>query len=179
VHILVNNAQGFGTADNPTGSPGHIALEDFPDDVWDFTFLTGLKASLWGMQAVFPIMKANKYGKIINFGSGNGIGAMKGTAAYNATKEAIRSLTRTAAAEWGKHGIYTNCIIPTMLTDSAEAFFVARPEIREKLVAAMPLRRFGDVDSDVGPVAVFLACDDSSFLTGQSLHVDGGQILRP
>ncbi len=176
--ILVNNAQGFGTKAEPAGSPGHIALEDFPEDTWDHTFQTGLKATLFGMQSAFPHMRGHG-GKIINFGSGNGIGAMKGTAAYNATKEAIRSLTRTAAAEWGKYDICVNVIIPTMATDSAEAFFEARPGIREKLAQQIPLRRFGDVDRDIGPVAVFLASSDSDFITGQAIHVDGGQILRP
>jgi NAD(P)-dependent dehydrogenase (short-subunit alcohol dehydrogenase family) len=176
--ILVNNAQSFGTSSRPAGSPGHIALEEFPEDVWDFTFQTGLKATLFGMQAAFPHMR-ERGGKIINFGSGNGIGAMKGTAAYNSTKEAIRALTRTAAAEWGKYDICVNVIIPTMITDSAEAFFEARPGIREKLAQQIPLRRFGDVDRDIGPVAVFLASSDSGFVTGQAIHVDGGQILRP
>ena len=176
--ILVNNAQGFGTREQPEGSPGYIPLDRFPEDVWDFTFQTGLKASLYGMQAAFPHLK-ERGGKIINFGSGNGIGAMKGTAAYNATKEAIRSLSRTAAAEWGKHDICVNVIIPTMLTDSADAFFEARPGIREKLAEGIPLRRFGDVEHDIGPVAVFLASSDSDFITGQAIHVDGGQILRP
>jgi NAD(P)-dependent dehydrogenase (short-subunit alcohol dehydrogenase family) len=176
--ILVNNAQGFGTKAEPAGSPGHIPLEDFPEDTWDYTFQTGLKATLFAMQAAFPHLR-ERGGRIINFGSGNGIGAMKGTAAYNATKEAIRSLTRTAAAEWGKHDIRVNVIIPTMATDSAEAFFEARPGIREKLAQQIPLRRFGDVERDIGPVAVFLASSDSDFITGQAIHVDGGQILRP
>jgi NAD(P)-dependent dehydrogenase (short-subunit alcohol dehydrogenase family) len=123
-------------------------------------------------------MKAHG-GKIINFGSGNGIGAMKGTAAYNATKEAIRSLTRTAAAEWGKYGIGVNVIIPTMVTDSARDFLAARPGVEGKLVAQIPLRRLGDVERDIAPVAVFLASSDSDFVTGQTIHVDGGQILRP
>jgi NAD(P)-dependent dehydrogenase (short-subunit alcohol dehydrogenase family) len=175
---LVNNAQGFGTAAAPTGSPVFHKLEEFPDDEWDFTILTGLKASLWAMQAVFPYMKEGG-GKIINFGSGNGIGAMKGTAAYNATKEAIRSLTRTAAAEWGRYNIMVNVIIPTITTDSARDFLSNRPGIEEKLTAQIPLRRMGDVDRDIGPVAVFLASSDSDFITGQALHVDGGQILRP
>jgi NAD(P)-dependent dehydrogenase (short-subunit alcohol dehydrogenase family) len=178
VDVLVNNAQGFGTAEHPEGSPGHMPLEDFPDDMWEYTMRTGLNATLWGMQAVFPHMRETG-GKIINFGSGNGIGAMKGTAAYNAAKEGIRALTRTAAAEWGKHGIYSNVIIPAMVTDSAQAFFEARPGIEDKLVTQIPLRRFGDVDRDVAPVAVFLACSDSDFVTGQAIHVDGGQILRP
>ena len=176
--VLVNNAQGFGTATSPEGSPGYLPLEAFPEEVWDFTFQTGLKASLFAMQAAFPHLKEHG-GKIINFGSGNGIGAMKGTGAYNATKEAIRSLTRTAAAEWGKHGICVNVLVPTIVTDSARDFLEQRPGIEEKLIAQIPLRRMGDVNTDIGPVAVFLASSDSNFITGQTIHVDGGQILRP
>ena len=178
IDVLVNNAQGFGTPDHPQGSPGYAALEDFPEDAWDHTFQTGLKGTLYAMQAVFPHIREHG-GKIINFGSGNGIASMKGTAAYNATKEAIRSLSRTAAAEWGKYGICVNVIIPTIVTDAARSFFEARPGIEDKLIAQIPLRRFGDVDRDIGPVAVFLASSDSDFVTGQDIHVDGGQILRP
>ncbi|MFI5040530.1 MAG: SDR family NAD(P)-dependent oxidoreductase [Acidimicrobiales bacterium] len=176
--ILVNNAQGFGTPAAPEGSPGYIPLESFPDDVWDHTFQTGLKGTLYCMQAAFPHLR-ERGGKIINFGSGNGIASMKGTAAYNATKEAIRSLTRTAAAEWGKYDICVNAIVPTMVTDAARAFFDSRPGIEEKLVAQIPLRRMGDVARDIGPVAVFLASSDSDFVTGQTIHVDGGQVSRP
>jgi 2-hydroxycyclohexanecarboxyl-CoA dehydrogenase len=178
VDILVNNAQGFGTRELPQPSPGYVPLESFPEDAWDYTFQTGLKGTLYGMQAVFPHLR-DRGGSIINFGSGNGIGAMKGTAAYNATKEAIRSLTRSAAAEWGKYGIRVNVIVPTMMTDAAREFLDGRPGIEEKLVSQIPLRRMGDVDRDIGPVAVFLASRDSDFITGQTVHVDGGQILRP
>lgn len=178
VDVLVNNAQAFGTREAPQGEPGYLPLENFPEDHWDHTFQTGLKGTLYAMQAAFPYL-SQRGGKIINFGSGNGIGAMKGTAAYNATKEAIRSLTRTAAAEWGKYGICVNVLIPTIITDSATSFLASRPGIEEKLVAQIPLRRMGDVDRDIGPVAVFLASCESDFITGQTLHVDGGQILRP
>lgn len=177
VEILVNNAQGFGTADEPAGSPGYIPIESFPDDAWDYTFQTGVKGTLYGMQAVFPHLR-ERGGKIINFGSGNGVTAMKGTVAYNANKEAIRALTRTAANEWGKYGICVNVLIPTIVTDSAREFLDARPGIEEKLIAGIPLRRMGDVDRDIGPVAVFLASSDSDFITGQTIHVDGGQILH-
>jgi 2-hydroxycyclohexanecarboxyl-CoA dehydrogenase len=176
--IVVNNAQGFGTADHPESSPGYKPLESFPEDEWDHTFQIGLKGTLYVMQAAFPHLRERR-GKVINFASGNGIGAMKGTAAYNATKEAIRSLTRTAAAEWGKHEICVNVIVPTIVTDAARDFMDQRPGIEEKLVAQIPLRRMGDVDADIGPVAVFLASSDSDFVTGQTIHVDGGQILRP
>jgi 2-hydroxycyclohexanecarboxyl-CoA dehydrogenase len=176
--IVVNNAQSFGTRGQPESSPTYTRVEDFPEDVWDHTFQTGLKGTLYVMQAAFPHLR-ERGGKVINFASGNGIGAMKGTAAYNATKEAIRSLTRTAAAEWGKHGICVNVIVPTIVTDAARDFMERRPGIEEQLVAQIPLRRMGDVDKDIGPVAVFLASSDSDFVTGQTIHVDGGQILRP
>jgi 2-hydroxycyclohexanecarboxyl-CoA dehydrogenase len=178
VDVLVNNAQGFGTAEHPEGSTGYVRLEDFPENVWDYTFQTGLKGTLYGMQAVFPYMRDGG-GKIINFGSGNGVGGMKGSAAYNANKEAIRALSRTAAAEWGRYSICVNVIIPTMLTDSAQSFFDSRPGVREKLAAQIPLGRFGDVDRDIGPTAVFLASSESDFITGQTVNVDGGQYLRP
>lgn len=178
VDILVNNAQGFGTAANPTSAPEFCRIEDFSDAEWEFTFRTGVNASLWAMQAVFAHMK-DRGGRIINFGSGNGTGGMKGTVAYNATKEAIRALSRTAAAEWGRHGINVNVIIPTIVTDSARAFLADRPGIEEKLLAGIPLGRMGDVERDIGPVAVFLASAASDFITGQSVNVDGGQTLRP
>jgi len=179
VDVLVNNAQGFGTRQHQEGSPGYTRLEEISEEAWDYTFQTGLKATLYGMQAVFPHMRDGRGGKIVNLGSGNGLAALKGTAAYNANKEAIRTLSRTAAAEWGRHSICVNVLVPTMLTDGAESFFASRPGVREKLEAQIPLGRFGDVSRDIGPVAVFLASSDSDFVTGQTLNVDGGQVLRP
>ena len=100
VDILVNCAQGFGSRQVRTESPHFKPLEAFPEDEWDYTFATGLKGTLYAMQAVFPSMK-ERGGRIINFGSGNGITGMKGTAAYNATKEGIRSLTRDSRGRVG------------------------------------------------------------------------------
>jgi len=96
VDILVNNAQGFGTEKNPRASTIPTPIEDTDDDEWDYTFRTGATATLWGMQAVFPYMK-ERGGRIINFSSGSGLEGFPGNTCYNATKEAIRALTRTAA----------------------------------------------------------------------------------
>jgi 2-hydroxycyclohexanecarboxyl-CoA dehydrogenase len=178
VDILVNCAQGFGSREQRTESPHFRPLEAFPEDEWDYTFATGLKGTLYAMQAVFPSMK-DRGGRIINFASGNGIGGMKGTAAYNATKEAIRALTRTAAAEWGRYGITVNVIVPTMVTESARDFMASRPGVEEKLIAQIPMRRMGDVEKDIGPVIAFLASEGAGFVTGQTVSVDGGQTLRP
>ena len=178
VDILVNCAQGFGSRQVRTESPHFKPLEAFPEDEWDYTFATGLKGTLYAMQAVFPSMK-ERGGRIINFGSGNGITGMKGTAAYNATKEGIRSLTRTAAAEWGRYGITANVVVPTMVTESARDFMDSRPGVEEKLVAQIPMRRMGDVEKDIGPVIAFLASEGAGFVTAQTISVDGGQTLRP
>ena len=85
-------------------------MEDTTDEQVDYTFRTGAMATLWGMQAVFPIMKERGWGKIINFASTSGMLGTTGNTSYNMTKEAVRALSRTAANEWGQHGINVNVI---------------------------------------------------------------------
>ena len=114
VDILVNNAQGFGTQAAPRASTKYMGVEETPDDEVEYIFRTGAMATLWGMQAVFPTMKAKGWGKIINFTSTSGMLGTTGNTAYNVTKEAIRSLSKTAANEWGQFGINVNLISPTL-----------------------------------------------------------------
>jgi NAD(P)-dependent dehydrogenase (short-subunit alcohol dehydrogenase family) len=98
--ILVNNAQSWGTRDKPTGLPVPTPLESFDDAELDWTFDTGFRGTFWAMQAAFPYMR-ERGGRIINFASGYGMIGNAGTVGYNITKEAVRSLTRTAAPEVG------------------------------------------------------------------------------
>src|SRR5690606_9404397 len=90
---LVNNAQSF----RPI-----TMIEDVTERDMDLLYRTGPLGTLWAMQAVFPHMKAQQWGRIVNVGSANGIRGARGYAPYNASKEAIRALTRTAAREWGR-----------------------------------------------------------------------------
>ena len=173
VDILVNNAQGFGKASQPTSTPELTPLEDFDEDEWEYTFRTGALATLWGMKAVFPSMK-DRGGKIINFGSSLGQIGGEGTAAYNATKEAIRALSRTAAREWGKYKINVNVINPAVMTDAMLGYLNAHPEQAEALLALVPLHRWGDAVKDAGGLAVFLASSDADYLTGMTFQLDGG-----
>lgn len=176
VDILVNNAQGFGPARRPASAPVIQPLETFDEDEWEHTFRTGVQATLWGMKAVFPHMKT-RGGKIINFASEFGIVGNPGSAAYNSNKEAVRGLSRTAAREWGPYGINVNLIVPMVRTDAMETLERADPDGMRAIAQQIPLRRFGDPLKDAGPVAVFLACADSDYLTGMNVMLDGGHCL--
>jgi NAD(P)-dependent dehydrogenase (short-subunit alcohol dehydrogenase family) len=114
-------------------------------------------------------------GKIINICSAAGVIGMEGMAVYGATKEAIRAFSRTTAREWGKYKINVNVILPHALTPASIGFQQHYPEEYQKGLAEKPLRHLeGDPEKDIGRVAVFLASEDSDYMTGQSLFVDGG-----
>jgi len=179
VHVLVNNAQGFGTAAKPTTSPMLTPLEDFNEEEWDHTFRTGVTASLWGMKAVFPHMKRQGYGRIINLASSAGYTGAPGMAAYNATKEAIRALTRTAAREWSQHGITSNVLVPFLETASSSDSLSQAPVPVEAILGTIPMKRWGTAERDLAPLAVFIAGEGSGYITGMSFMVDGGQAMFP
>jgi len=179
VNILVNNAQGFGTEASPQPSTVFVACEDTDEDEWDYTLRTGPTASLWFMKAAFPHMKAAGYGRVINFASSSGQIGFEGNTCYNAAKEAIRALSRTAAREWGQYGITVNIINPALETRAFDAWKTARPDFVEALKDKIPMRRLGDPDRDAGPIAVFLAGEGSSYMTGGTYMLEGGMHTLP
>jgi NAD(P)-dependent dehydrogenase (short-subunit alcohol dehydrogenase family) len=162
--VLVNNAQGYRAP---------VMIEDIDMDVLKLTFGSGFLGTLNHMQAAFPHLKASK-GSIINFGSREGVWPEGGLGAYAANKEAIRGLSRAAAREWGEHGIRVNVIHPGALSPSGLEYFEENPELKAQLSKTLLLKWFGDADADVAPVALFLASDDSRYLTGQTIGADGG-----
>lgn len=168
VDALVNNAQ--------SSTPG-VPLESVNDDDWNDTLESGLYGTLYFMQAVLPQMKAQGRGTIINFGSRTGIEGLKGFGAYAAAKEGIRGLSRVAAREWGAYGITVNVICPAALTPAAEAYLEANPQERARYLSEIALGRFGDPELDIGRTVAFLCSDDASFITGQTISVDGGQSM--
>jgi NAD(P)-dependent dehydrogenase (short-subunit alcohol dehydrogenase family) len=162
--ILVNNA----------GASVAKRLENTTDEEMSYWFDLNYFSVFWAMRAAFPYMKAQKYGRIINMGSLNGVNAHMFTAPYNASKEAVRALTRTAAVEWGGHGITANIICPAANSRNAEEYFAANPEMEKAILQQIPAGRFGLAEQDIGPVALFLASEASGFMTGNTLFVDGG-----
>jgi NAD(P)-dependent dehydrogenase (short-subunit alcohol dehydrogenase family) len=167
---LVANAQTFRSV---------TPLEDVTERDMDVLFDTGPKGTLWAMQAVFPHMRAAGWGRIVTMGSAVGITGGAGYAPYASSNEAIRGLTRTAAKEWGRHGILVNCVCPASVAhrvppdDGGE-----RAAVFAAMYADHPLGRDGDAEHDIGPAVAFLLSDASSYVTGQTLMVDGGGIMR-
>jgi len=98
-------------------------------------------------------------------------------AAYNASKEAIRALTRTAAREWGRDGIVVNCIAPGAASKRGQEAAERDTEAYRQFLKDHPIGRQGDPEEDIGPVALFLCSDACRYLTGQTLMVDGGAFL--
>lgn len=165
--ILVNNAQARRSG---------VAFEDITEEDMELALGSGPIATLFHMQAAFPHMK-DKGGSVINFGSKMGMQPIPGIGSYAAAKEAIRGLSRTAAREWGQYKIRVNVLNPASLSDSGKAYFKDRPEEFERLCQDVSLGYFGDAEKDIGAAAVFLASDDSSYMTGQTINVDGGQLM--
>ncbi len=168
---IVANAQSF----RPV-----TALEDVTMDDVDLLFDTGPKGTLWLMQAALPHFVDAGRGRIVTMGTAMGLTGAPGYGPYAASNEAIRSLTRTAAREWGRHGVTANCVLPASVAHRQPPAG-SDPE-REAAFAAMyddhPLGRDGDAEHDIAPVVAFLLSDASRYVTGQTLMADGGGVMR-
>jgi NAD(P)-dependent dehydrogenase (short-subunit alcohol dehydrogenase family) len=163
---LINNAQTF----RPLAPMATVSESDV-----DVFYTSGVKGSLWAMQAVHPHMAAQRFGRIVNFASSMGITGGAGFAAYNASKEAIRALTRTAAREWAMDGIVVNAIAPAAATHKGDSAKVSEGYLQ--FIQSCPMRRQGDPEWDLGPLAWFLCSDASRYLTGHTFMADGGAFM--
>jgi len=149
-----------------------------PHDV-DVLFESGPKGTLWSMQAVFPFMRAQGYGRIVTLGSAIAISGQSGYGPYAAAKEAIRALTRTAAREWGRHGITVNCVCPASVAHRLPpGDDPARRAAFDAMYKGHPMGRDGDPEADIAPPILFLLSEGCRYLTGETLLVDGGGLLR-
>ncbi len=168
IHILVNNA----------GITRHAPLLEATDESWDLTLATNLKGVLNCTQAALPHMMSQRYGKIINISSIAGMGhGRPNFAAYSAAKAGIIQLTKLTAIHSGPYGINVNSIAPGMIVTAMTMFKRTKDEAekfieREKGLAV--LGRVGQPE-DIANLALFLASDDSSFITGQVIVCDGGR----
>ncbi len=170
IHILVNNA-GV-TRDN--------LLFKMTEEDWDLVMGVHLKGAFNMTKAAQSRFVEQKYGKIINLSSVNALGA-RGQANYSAAKMGIQGFTRTLGIELGPFGINANAVAPgfivTEMTDATARRLKLEPEELQRLNAeATPVRRVGHPE-DIAAAAAFLCSDEASFITGQTLYVDGGRKL--
>ena len=171
VDVLVNNAGGV------VGQVGR-PLEEVPEADWQVIFDVNLKGAFTVSQAVVPGMKAAESGRIINISSGAGLRvSLTGIQAYASAKAGLIGLTRQLAHELGPSGITVNCVAPGFVrcNPTTEKQWEAYGEEGQKrLVESIATRRLGKAE-DIAYAVMFLASDYASWITGQTLSVDGGR----
>ena len=171
IDVLVNNA----------GIMFERSISEIRLDEWDLMMAVNLRTPLFLAQAVVPSMRERGGGSIVTIGSIEGIGANPQHAAYCASKAGVHGLTRAMAVDLGGDGIRCNAIAPGWIaSDLSETYLESQPDpaaARDALNRLHPVGRVGR-PTDVGDLAVYLASDRSSFLTGEVVVLDGGRTAK-
>lgn len=165
IDILVNNAHMMTTPHSMetwTFEEMRIQFDSGPIGTWLF------------MRACYPYLK-KRAGRIINTTSAAGHGYVEGMSGYGAAKEAVRAISRYAAREWGQDGICVNVIAPAAISPGSRSVMDA--EMEQRLLATKALKRWGDAEADIGRTVVFLAGPDASYITGDTINVNGGYAM--
>ena len=163
VDILVNSA-GF--------SSGGTVLEEEIEN-WDRNINVMLRGAYLCSKYAGKWMAEHKSGKVINISSIAAVGGIPGMGAYIVAKSGVNALTRVLAMEWSKLGINVNCISPGVIDTPMTQNTIAKRFTPERLAATIPLGRMGTAE-DIAVAALFLASDDSSYITGVNIPLDGG-----
>ncbi len=164
IQILVNNAQ-----EVPLGT-----LLEVSDDAFNACINSGPMATYHMMKLCYPYLKGQ--GCIVNLATSAAKRWDKtGFGPYAAAKEAIRSLTHTAACEWGPDGIRSNAILPLAMSPGMQWWMENQPGASAAFLATVPLNKIGDCEHDIGRFVALLCSDDAAYVNGQSIAIDGGQ----
>lgn len=166
----------FGKADILINCAGRIKRSPtltFPEEEWTSILDTNLTGTLRACQVFGQHMLDRGYGRIINIASLNSFVALSEVAAYAASKAGVASLTRSLAVEWSKKGVTVNAIAPGVFRTDLNANLLDSTARGQELLMRTPMGRFGRTEELIG-AAVYLASDGASFVTGQTLVVDGG-----
>jgi 3-oxoacyl-[acyl-carrier protein] reductase len=152
-----------------------VKLEDMLPETWDEVMATNLKGTFLAVKACLPYLKKSSQGRIIITSSITGpVTGFPGWTHYGATKAGQLGFMRTACMELAKYGITVNAVLPgNIVTEGLQAL---GPEYMKGMAAAVPLGKLGEVE-DIGHAALFFASREAGYITGQTLIVDGGQIL--
>jgi 3-oxoacyl-[acyl-carrier protein] reductase len=168
--VLMNNA---GVASRVFGK--EPSFLNVTQDEWEFVVAVNMTAPFLLSQAVFPLMQANKWGRIINVASRAGRTLVRGAGVpYHATKAGVIGLTRALAGQGGRHGITANTIAPGRVVTPLSS--QTPDDMVQEALKQIPVRRLG-VPQDIASAVSFLASEESSFITGAVLDVNGGGFM--
>jgi NAD(P)-dependent dehydrogenase (short-subunit alcohol dehydrogenase family) len=163
IDVLVNNAGVSGS------DPDQLSIA-----IWDQQMSINAKGVFLGMRSVLPIMKEARSGSIINISSISGIvGQDFVHMGYNAAKGAVRTATKAAAVQYAEYGVRVNSVHPGIMPPMRTSKMSADPQIRTRVIESIPMRREGRIE-EVAYANLFLASDESSYITGAEIPVDGG-----
>jgi len=159
---------------NDAGISGSAEQDLFDSAAWEKIMAINSTGTFLGMKFAIPEMKKVGGGSIVNISSISGVTGQRGIhVAYNASKGAVRTLTKAAAVQHGRDNIRVNSVHPGLLPPMRTSGRTADPAVRAKMLEGVPLRRDGRVE-EVANAVLFLASDEASYITGVELYVDGG-----
>ncbi len=180
--VIENTAKEFGRIDvlinNAQNSVSGVPLVEQTEEQFSRAVDSGLYAAFFFMKYAYPWLKKSE-GSVINFASGAGLAGQPGQASYAAAKEAIRGLSRVAATEWGPDNINVNVVCPLVMTQALAQWKEEYPEVYAKTIQGIPMGRFGDAEKDIGGTCLFLASPAASYISGETITLQGGSGLRP
>ncbi len=168
VNVLVNNA----------GVTDFTPFEEITDERWDFVYAVNVRGPMLCAQAVLPDMKAQHWGRIVNISSSSAQTGAVNMVTYSSSKGAVVTMTRSMAQEFGPLGITVNNIPPgsvmgTIMSEANRDKFQIPTEV---LLSTLPVRRMGE-PSDIANACAWLCLEESSYVTGQTIGVNGGRVV--
>lgn len=164
IDILVNNAANVAL---PDGRVDELTLE-----MWDNIFESDVRGTFWATKCILPYLRENNGGSIINIGSMASCGGDLGATAYGCAKAGVELLTKFTALQYGKENIRCNCIRPGLIVTPQNDAYVAQA-VKDIFLDNIEVNRYG-CPEDIGHLCVYLAADESEYVTGQIMDVDGG-----
>ena len=178
-HVVADTIAAYGKLDilvNNAGISGSATNDMLDSALWHRVMEVNSTGVFLGTAAVVPAMQKNGGGSIVNLSSISGVvGQTMVHMSYNASKGAVRTMTKATAVQFGKDNIRCNSIHPGLMPPMRTSGATADPVVRAKMLKAVPLGRNGEVD-EVANAILFLASDEASYVTGAELYVDGGYL---
>lgn len=163
VDVLINNA----------GITDPMPLEVVDEAAWDKMFNVNAKGPFFLSQALFPFLKKAEYPSIVNITSMSGHEASPGMGIYSISKASVLMMTKHMALEWSPYNIRVNCVSPGLIHTPLTTSLYENEKVHTERKQIVPLQRIGQGE-DIAPITAFLASPKSSYITGQSIIVDGG-----